>query len=363
VDTLLPMAALGAMAFCIYYSNENLSEKLYFLVPYTIFLISIKNSGILFAIFIIVYALCCTGISRENRKAWAVLVSGPLLSLLLWQKHVKLVFKAGNLSKHSISFSNFDQIFQEKDFSNILTISEAMLDKVLSVSNPAIIVLLMGMIIWIFWKYILKYDSKQTESIFLLTGISYIIYQLGTYGMYLFTMPVNEAVRLAGYDRYHNTILIFAMGLVLFQTMEGIRQIKSVRWGSLLACGLVLVSLSGAFVSLSPRLEYYSGQVTAGREQRAERQKFENIISDHNIKKGKNYIILVSQDRKDSGYLRYLSNYLLEPNQLKIQNDAQLKDIRFDNTDYIIVFNETEPIKIYIEQNLGNYPGPVIPIS
>lgn len=58
VDTLLPISALGGMLLCYYY-RDDLGKKCFWLIPYLITLVAIKNSGILFAIFLLVYAMFC----------------------------------------------------------------------------------------------------------------------------------------------------------------------------------------------------------------------------------------------------------------------------------------------------------------
>lgn len=50
--TLLPLIALGGVSVCIYYKNE-LYKMDFMLIPFTIFLISIKNSGIFFVTIMI----------------------------------------------------------------------------------------------------------------------------------------------------------------------------------------------------------------------------------------------------------------------------------------------------------------------
>lgn len=96
VDTLLPIAALSAMAFCVYY-REEIREKFLFLLPWLVFLVSIKNSGALFAALILFYVyLLIRPVGRGPVfKHWLLACLVPLAVLFLWEKHVSQVFPGG----------------------------------------------------------------------------------------------------------------------------------------------------------------------------------------------------------------------------------------------------------------------------
>lgn len=46
-----------------------------------------------------------------------------------------------------------------------------------------------------------------------LINISTIIYYIGIYAMFLFSMPTEEALYLAGFDRYASSMVVMALGL------------------------------------------------------------------------------------------------------------------------------------------------------
>lgn len=96
VDTLLPITALSAMAFCTYY-REEIREKFPFLLPWLVFLVSIKNSGVLFVALILFYVyLLIHPVGRGLiLKRWLLACLVPLAVLFLWEKHVSQVFPAG----------------------------------------------------------------------------------------------------------------------------------------------------------------------------------------------------------------------------------------------------------------------------
>ena len=113
VDTLLPVIAIGAMSLCLYYRDE-LEEKIKYLIPYTMFLMMVKNSGIFFVIILSVYTLVYIEKNRKMLGRWFLSVSCPAMTLFLWQKHVAQVYVDGLRAKHSMSLENFIGTFITK---------------------------------------------------------------------------------------------------------------------------------------------------------------------------------------------------------------------------------------------------------
>ena len=135
VDTLLPITAISAIAFCVYYRNTILSKSVY-LIPWLIYLTTQKNSGLFFAFFIIALVVILAkqrknGMITLASKKWgiiATITAVPLTTLLLWQKHIAYVIPNGLESKHAMSMTNYIQIFNGKTrklFEVLLRISPA----------------------------------------------------------------------------------------------------------------------------------------------------------------------------------------------------------------------------------------------
>ena len=69
-----------------------------------------------------------TTLRREdvNPKTWLFFFAVPIMTLILWQAHVRQVFPYGMEGKHSLSLSYFKQIFEGKGITDIWIIISAM---------------------------------------------------------------------------------------------------------------------------------------------------------------------------------------------------------------------------------------------
>ena len=122
VDTILSVVFIASCV--IAYSNRKKPKKLfYLLLPMTIYLILIKNSGLLFAIFNIIFLLILS-LKYNNKKDWKYSIYLFIISifnLYLWQHHVKYAFGMdGLINNHSMSINNLISVINNKGISEIL---------------------------------------------------------------------------------------------------------------------------------------------------------------------------------------------------------------------------------------------------
>ncbi|MBQ8834631.1 MAG: hypothetical protein IJ001_06885 [Oscillospiraceae bacterium] len=352
VDTLLPITALGAVAFCMYY-REELWEKSWWVMPYTVFLITVKNSGIFFTLVILVYLLTKVRNPKEG-KLWLVNALCPFGVLLLWQKHVKLVFDDGMMTFHSVSLEYFQKMFEKKGTEDIQTILSAFVQKMFSFSNEVLFAcILLAALLAVMCRAGKPY-RREVRELALLAGLSYLTYQAMMLGMYLFTMPVNEATRLAEYFRYHDTILIFVSGLLLLGAVRALEAIPGRKlWQQ--AAGIVLCVLM-VFYTVSPSFDSYRKQVLTENIRGVYRMEYDALIEEYDIPSQSRYLLLVDSDCTFRTFLKYLSRYLLDPTGIDVQYTVDLTaaDEILNNYDYLIAFDDTEEVMSYIAEN---FPG------
>lgn len=357
VDTLLPLTALSGIAFCVYYRNELKNrERLLQLIPYTVFLIGIKNSGIFFAAFLIGFAWYSTRYEKVERRNWAAIVLAPASTLLLWHKHVDQVFLHAQPSKHSVSISNYANVFQDKSIDDIHKIIDKMCQYTFTPSNPGFQILLLVLGIWLLWKYVFKNSKRELTDILVFSVASYVVYQVGLMAMYLFSMPIGEALSLAEYSRYHATIMLFLAGLVLLEALEGLALLRDQPRYKFISIAVFCVILLGIFCTVKPDFSYFEKQNTA----ETERGKLEALIENYGIQPDDDCVILVSSERSDDGYLFFMSRYLHDPELISIKTDADLEEFKWDAHDCIIVFEETEAIRDFLSKELSENYEPVI---
>lgn len=354
VDCLLPVTAISAAATLIYY-NSDLRQKLWVAVPYALFLVSIKNSGIFFVLLLYGYLWFSLRQQNVSLKIWLSLLSVPVLSLLVWQRHVQAMFHEGMLTKHALSLSYYRSIVGGKSFTDIYVIVRRIASKVLSVSNHALWLLLAVFVLWLLCKRIAVSACPETTRILILSVVAYILYQAGTLGMYLFSMPLEEALILAEYNRYHQTIVLFLAGLFLFEFMLVLAAftppLHSKKWITPILLAMLLVF---SYWMIHPSFSSLKKQHLAG----SERAKFDQLIEQYDIQPGGNYLVLTRPDRYDAGYLEHLTKYLLSAQIADVVPPTAIEGFDLTVYDYVVIFEETDEANSLLFQLSGS-TGPV----
>ena len=366
VDTQLPLTALAGLAFCAYYRETEAQEgggygrkgKAWYIAAFTTFLVIIKNSGVLFACLILFYVLLCQeGKAKEAVRALSVPFFSSLAALVLWKKHVSLVFEKGLSSRHSMSVRNFRAVFGEKSADDLNMIARSVWNRVCTLSNPAWYVLLFLLLLLALRGRINKTGGGERK-LALTAFAAYPLYQMGLWGMYLFSMPLEEARALAGYDRYNQTILIFITGVAVILALAAVRRQKgSVRAGYRAA--LLMFCIVGSWQTLKPKWAYYKKQ-----EMGQARITYDALIRDYHIPPGSSYMVATTED---AGFLYFMSKYLLLPKRVTACNCDRAEDLKrveeeWRNYDYLILCGASEEFTLRTEEMFGE-KGPVIELS
>ena len=345
VDTILPIVGFGVTLF-IY--EEGIKDKnIIYLIPLFVTLFLVKNSSIFFIIIdvILLISLMIKNNEIKNIKLWGIM-STPILTWLVWHKHTKYVFESASASKHAMTLSNYMNVFRNKSMSDMITIASKAIKWVITARETYIFlgfVLLLGIVIAIVAKKHLKRYVKISS---LLLGI-YLFYVIGIILMYIFSMPLNEAIVLASISRYYRTILIFIYTILGAYIVKLISKnnIKNVVMASIiLICMINLVNVAS--------LDKYGNIFNIAKEDSI-REEVENTIEINNLDNEKDYIICISSS--DSGYRYYLYKYLLfkDIGVIIVKNNDDTK--YFDNYDYIINNDrENEIINEWLDLNYSN---------
>lgn len=255
-----------------------------------------------------------------------------------------------------MSITNFSTVFQGKSQDEIYSIISQIFQKTFTLSNPGILLLLVGFGIWCIWKSACKHPTKVLKEILFLIMASYLVYQIGMLAMYLFSMPGEEAMSLAGYSRYHKTILTFITGLILAETLLVSQELTARYQHQLFSISLSVLVLLVLFQATEPNLSYLHKQTLAGTE----REKFDYLVEGYGVLPKSRYAVIVSNIRHDFGYLDHLIAYSLNPQSYTILQDTNLKDTNWSEYDYIIVYEETENARAYLSEHFPETTEPVV---
>ncbi|MCT1902555.1 hypothetical protein [Oceanobacillus sojae] len=221
VDFILPMLTLAGIAG-IYRMQRNLSQISTFLFLIAASLSLVKSSAMFFAVILIIYYLSRVIMMWRFRKSKLLLLGITLITIIcsllpsvIWNAHVKNTFPE---SKHEVSVPAYQQIFGNKDFSIIKQITDLFISTIADISTISTQGILLVNLVMFTIFIIIRFGMKRKNSLFrylLIINIVIIIYYIGIYLMFLFSMPTEEALYLAGFDRYASSIIILALGVCM----------------------------------------------------------------------------------------------------------------------------------------------------
>ncbi len=223
VDFLLPALALAALAGCITYRNRLGVLSLNTAVILGLLSI-VKVSGLFFvAIVLVAYIIFFVRllIRRKTKlRTLAIMLLTVLTSFLpylLWQKHVTDNFPDASTAKHAVSMSELSQVMTghlSGDPQKIINLFVKSVFSLSSLSTRGVILINVIMIIAVISIGIFLKRPKRVLLTWGFLDVTIVAYYIGILLMYLTAMPTDEALELAGFERYASSIVIFAFGLL-----------------------------------------------------------------------------------------------------------------------------------------------------
>ena len=241
VDFLLPVIALACWAVIRRYPTEP-EKMLPLLLPYQALLLIVKSTGPIYVAFVVLAylfrvprAVHQLPASHPGQKhpVWRALLLGAFTLLLssvtwaAWQYHTKTAL-SGAVNKFSTNLVEVGAAGTGKTSEQLHTILQLFLRSSVDLSTrPALGFVLLNLLalgcgigFWFRWKYSQK---RFAVHIFLLDAMV-VLYYAGILLLYLFPMPANEALVLAGFDRYACSIIVLFAGGVVLQLEEEVEE-------------------------------------------------------------------------------------------------------------------------------------------
>lgn len=346
VDTLMPIVVFSGLCICLYY-RDSLHQNIFWIIPHLISLVAIKNSGILFAAFLMLFVLSFMG--KKGLGRWFAVCSVLPVTLLLWQKHVALVCGSGLDTKHAMSVEHVVKSYLAKNADAYREIATAYIKEVISIRNTALYLLLIILICVVLLKNGKNPGQTLPRKIIGFSVVCYILYIVGMLGMYLSTMPYNEAMRLAGFVRYHRSILIFCGGCLCLAVMMLLSPEKRRHRTRLAVYVLVLMLCSQA---LHPDIWYNNP-----KDRSYIRRDLEAYLVSNNVEAGKSYCMVADELYVQyPGYLKMVSRYLLDSTRVLICSieDYQLRESGWKDYDYLLCFGESEEMRDFLQSTFAD---------
>lgn len=227
VDFLLPIYTLAIFAVVYRYRNE-IKRACIVVLPLAGLLTVMKSTGIIFAAIGLIF-LIYTWLTHWSKPGWkhALAVAGMLCGALLpyfgWSWRMATVFQ-GIKNKFDVSSSGLQSMEAGKTAEQMHDIISLFLRSSIDLTTrPAIgiaVFHLAAIAASVFAAVVLKKKWNLWKALIAL-DIVLLLYYAGILGLYLYSMPLDEAIWLAGFERYVSSIVVlFAGGLALCAAVD-----------------------------------------------------------------------------------------------------------------------------------------------
>jgi hypothetical protein len=223
VDFLLPIYTLAIFSMAHQYRFDH-RRAFIAVLPMAALLTIIKSTGIIFAAIGLIFLFYNVFIYRRDTSKWRILVLSlttffsAMLPYLGWTWHMKTAFST---VENKFDLQNMPM---EKTIEQMREITSLFIHTSIDISTrPAMGILVFNLIAIgavIFNAFVLKKKWKLWKVLIVL-DIVLLLYYIGIWDLYIFSMPLDEALWLAGFERYASSIVVlFSGGLVLTATVD-----------------------------------------------------------------------------------------------------------------------------------------------
>ncbi|KAA9292869.1 hypothetical protein QP168_01845 [Aerococcus urinae] len=212
VDNLLAYLTLAGFAG-LYHYRENRKTSSLIVILLAGFLGLVKGSGIFFAVLVIaVYCYYLTKYDKAKapfslKKYLPVLLS--LLPFAMWKLYVRLMYDTSQF-RHSVHFDWSQLHLKAKIVAKFILQS-------LDPWTPSTWGLVLIVVLVLVMLLVTAREKNLQKRLMIFSGILFavlFIYYLSTMAMYLTAMPMDEAVKLAQFDRYTLTGVFVGLGSI-----------------------------------------------------------------------------------------------------------------------------------------------------
>lgn len=347
VDTLLPLAGMTAIFFILCHREKG-RDCLFGAVLLLIWTAQIKNSGLLFAAAGAALLLIPGTQGHRELPVRLACAASPVIGFLLWSRHCDLVFSDSAFSKHAVSVEGYSAIFGLKTSQQIRQILVNITRYVLE-REGLILVLIWIAVLVVITLTLLRRFRKDLFLLCICCGVLMLLYYAGICGMYLFSMPTEEAMRLAAIERYMKTLDIALFYLLTIFSLQLLSAGKTVTVTALCSIALVCLSL------WQYQFLYKAFPVCFTKGRGEEREMFNAVLEEYGVQPGSSYMIC------KEGYLDYhffLCRYYLDSTPLCIQVEEPAQLEAAEDYDVLINFDTENPIIAqWIEENYPQFQG------
>lgn len=224
VDFLLPIYALAILAV-VYQYRHNIKRACIVVLPLAGLLTIIKSTGIIFAAVGLIF-LVYTWLTHGQKSGWknVLAVVGTICGVLIpyfgWSWRMATVFQ-GVDNKFDVAASGIQSGKTAEQMHEILWLFIKWSTDITTRPVIGIVIFQLVAIAASVFAYVVLKKKWNLWKALIALDVVLLLYYAGILALYLFSMPLDEAIRLAGFERYASSIVVlFAGGLVLCAAID-----------------------------------------------------------------------------------------------------------------------------------------------
>ncbi|MBG9987744.1 lantibiotic ABC transporter permease [Aerococcaceae bacterium DSM 111176] len=379
VDFVLPVLALAGISMVFSTRHQPLKMSILVFLT-TAVLCLVKSSGMIFAVIVWCYYLYqIIKIHVVQRKDWKILgislltVVLSLTPILYWNVYVKANFP---VTKHEVSLTTYQTIFNEKDNTVIQEILDKIINYFFDMGQLSTQGLILFNVILLISFLVIRFYLKRPNSLLkmlVLGNFIYIVYYLGIVFMFLFSMPVEEAVNLAGIERYTSSMIIFILGLANFSLAREVdysfyeqnvlarnyRSYKSLASKQLYQISSILLSFGSLLLLISEvnGMRYLNTQFNESIPAQIMQATGHNF----ELNNDKYLVVTTDVENVENYYTGFAAMYFLYSTEV-VAREAFLMDLDefrdyLQEFDKIVILEEHMTFDLMMDQLIGNHFG------
>lgn len=380
VDLLIAVLAISAISI-LFLQEYDFFQSSFLISIILAFLVLVKTSALFFVICIIMSHMMTSIQNDEYEKNVKFYLSSlllfiPIIFNQLWGTHVKDVFAGMASKKHEIVAGSIASVLEGNLSTNQHIILSHYIKTVFSIHTLTSLQIIVIFSSFILFTLIIgiKFKIWKTNLIVLSTSVLMtILYYFGNLIMYLTAMPVEEAKRIAGFERYILTIIVIHFFVFIIQ---GVRQIDDVFYEKTYAKRnnksfknftnkklYENTTLFAILIFLGFMISDTNGMVKQNTLRPKEQLILKRLSKEKNYEEGKFLIVSDNKELVDNYFLSYYSRYQLWNSKVDARYDFMLSEDRFEKLikkyDGIFLLNDHYTFKanVYKMTNKKIKPG------
>ncbi|MEN6595885.1 MAG: hypothetical protein ABFC31_13155 [Clostridiaceae bacterium] len=381
VDFLLPALALAAVGI-IAAEKKSFRAACFTCLPVLGLLVIVKSTGAIYAAlagaFLLYRAVRLRNAEAKPRPyPWLALATivAALLPLVLWNIHTAIAFP-GVASKFSFDLSGLTSLTGGKTPEQIRAIATLYIETVTSLKELATqgILLFNGLALaaYLIARFAFKKRWNLLKVLIVLDAIV-VVHNAGILAMYIIAMPLDEALRLAGVERYASSMVLLMIGALSmcavcdversFYVQQGerrdVRAFKSLTTKNIYQTATVVLTLAAAMVLLSEFNGMNSIKASYGESLPA---RVEALVGDSWQQEDDEtrYLFYATDtdDQVTNYYLPYVGRYFLFASQVDAVSSFDEASFlaQIQTYDQFIILETTPEIQVFMQAQ-AKLPG------